>query len=553
MIKVTRRARHVLILIFLSYALFMLGNSLLSLTNPDEVFYSQTAKEMISHHSWLTPYLFDKPQFEKPIFLYWLMRVGFIIFGIGSFGARFFPALFAVFGVIAVYFLTGLGFKDDKKAFMSALILMSAGFYVGMARTVFTDMIFTVFILLSLLSFFWGYVCREKRTPGLMLFFIFSGLAILTKGPIGFFIPALTIILFLLIKKDLKFLLCRCTFWGFIVFLGISLPWYIVMIQKYGREFTNEFFYNDHFRRIAEAEHRKYDTWYYYPFSMIAYMFPWSLFTLTAIVYFVRNLKRGFKDIHAFLACWIFAVLCVFQPAHSKLSSYILPLFPALGIITGDFLWDTSTLKPGSIKKVFVSLGVFFSAILIPVGLVILGNKHAYAQYKTQISILTAVYAGLVLLSLVFILRKSFLKNIYILVAAIFIFLWSALLLHNYIDPYASSRLTSDYLVKNYKPEGYILCSKPFVRGVRYYTDKQVAVVNIHSSQDNFFSPHPIPYLHTGEELREFLKKQAVTYCILKKSSVDEIKDLAGKEFNFTLLKAIKDQYIFVVSFNRNV
>ncbi len=72
---------------------------------------------------------------------------------------------------------------------MSALILMSSGLYIGLARTVFTDMIFTVFILLSLVSFFLAYCRREKKMLGILLFFIFSGLAVLTKGPIGFLVP----------------------------------------------------------------------------------------------------------------------------------------------------------------------------------------------------------------------------------------------------------------------------------------------------------------------------------------------------------------------------
>ena len=208
MIKITEHVKHVLILIFLSYLFFMLGNSLLSLTNPDEVFYVQTAKEMVNHHSWLTPYLFDAPQFEKPVLTYWFLRIGFMIFGATSFGTRFFPALFATIGVIAVYFLVILGYRDSKKAFMSALILMSSGFYIGLARTVFTDMIFTVFILLALLAFFWGYSCREKKMPGILLFFIFSGLAVLTKGPLGLILPSLTVLLFLICTKKIKFLFC---------------------------------------------------------------------------------------------------------------------------------------------------------------------------------------------------------------------------------------------------------------------------------------------------------------------------------------------------------
>ena len=553
MIKITEHVKHVLILIFLSYLFFMLGNSLLSLTNPDEVFYVQTAKEMVNHHSWLTPYLFDAPQFEKPVLTYWFLRIGFMIFGATSFGTRFFPALFATIGVIAVYFLVILGYRDSKKAFMSALILMSSGFYIGLARTVFTDMIFTVFILLALLAFFWGYSCREKKMPGILLFFIFSGLAVLTKGPIGFLVTALTIVLFLLIKNDLKFLLCKYFLLGFIVFLGISLPWYIFMIQRYGHDFTHEFFYNDHFRRIIEAEHKQFDTWYFYPSSMIMYMFPWSLFVLMAMAYFVRNLKYDFKNIHVFLACWIFVVFCMFQPAHSKLSSYILPLFPALGIITGDFIDGLILLPRENKRRFFISLSAFFSILPVLIALVVLLNSSKYAEYKTQVFILIAIYSALAVFSLIFIVSRSLLKNIYLLAGSIFIFLWAILLMHASAESYVSSKVSCDYLLKNYNVEGYILCSKPFVRGVRYYTDKPVAVVNIHSSEDNFFSPHPIPYFHSGEELVEFLKKQPVTYCILKKSSVDEIKILIGKEFNFTLLKAFGNQYVFVVSFLHNL
>ena len=35
---------------------------------------------------------------------------------------------------------------------------------------------------------------------------------------------------------------------------------------------------------------------------------------------------------------WVVMVLLVFQFAHSKLVSYILPLFPALALMVGDFI-----------------------------------------------------------------------------------------------------------------------------------------------------------------------------------------------------------------------
>ena len=319
----------------------MVGNGILSLTNPDEVFYVQTAKEMVQHHTWMTPYLFGAPQFEKPVLTYWLLRLAFIFLGVTSFAARFFPALFGALGVLAVYCLGLVGFstegarqpdgqepasggKADKKAMMAALIVMSSGLYIGLARTVFTDLFFSVFILFSLLSFFWGYTIKERQGMGNLLFFIFAGLAVMTKGPLGIFIPLLTVILFLAFRRDLKFITSGKFLAGFLIFCLVALPWYMLMIKKYGRDFTHEFFYNDHWRRLMEAEHSANDRWYFYPLSAVGSMFPWSLYVIFAFVYLFKRLKTGVSSFELFLSCWIAAGFCFSSCFHCVLIYYIL-------------------------------------------------------------------------------------------------------------------------------------------------------------------------------------------------------------------------------------
>ncbi|MDD2752157.1 MAG: glycosyltransferase family 39 protein, partial [Candidatus Omnitrophica bacterium] len=126
-----KNLRYCLILLLITYFFFMFGNSIISLSNPDEVFYTLTAKEMVKQHTWMTPYLFGQPQFEKPILLYWLLRFAFIIFGVTAFAARFFPAFFGMLGVLSVYFFGLFGFRNEKKAFICALTLASGGLYIG--------------------------------------------------------------------------------------------------------------------------------------------------------------------------------------------------------------------------------------------------------------------------------------------------------------------------------------------------------------------------------------------------------------------------------------
>lgn len=533
-------------LVFLSLVFLMFGNGVINLTHPDEVFYSQSAKEMMQQETWLVPYLFGHPQFEKPILTFWLLRIGFTWFGISNFAARFFPAAFAILGVIAVYSLGVNGFKDKKKAFLSALILMSSGLYIGLARTVFTDMIFSVFILLSLASFFWGYINAERKTAGIALFFTFAALAVLTKGPLGFFLPALVIILFLAIRKELSFLLCRASLFGLAVFLLLALPWYVFMIGKFDKSFIQEFFYNDHIRRLFEAEHPKADTWYFYPLSMAGSMFPWSIFVLGSFIYLFKMIKRNSTNpVYLFLASWIFVVLAVFQAAHSKLVSYILPLFPALALVTGDFISAAIISRRHKALSVILTISWFFLLVL-PIGLIISVTKYSkYVPYKIPVYGFIIFYSFVLATMLFFLIRRKFMVNIYLLSFQLPLLLFFVFSQQQSFDPYVSNKNACEYLLNSHNVENIILCSKPFVRGVKFYTDKQVAVVNLGRWAANFFSPHPVAYLDTDEKALDFLKKQPVTYCILTKTSFKDMQRLARDGgVKVELLKIIGDEYI---------
>ena len=549
---INKKAKQILVLLVLAYVFFILGNGILSLTNPDEVFYAQTAKEMIQQRSWLTPYLFGVPQFEKPVLLYWFLRIAFILFGVSSFSARFFPAFFAATGVIAAYLLSRIGFKNEEKAFISSLILMSSGLYIGLARTVFTDMIFSVFILFSLLSFYWDYSRKNKAGPGILLFFIFSGLAVLTKGPLGILLPLLIVPAFLFIKKDIKVLSSKYTLLGILLFIALSLPWYIFIIRKYGSSLTREFFYNDHFRRLIEAEHRGNDRWYFYPFSMIGSMFPWSVYTLTALIFIFKDLRKKANPFYLFLISWVSVVFLVFQFAHSKLVSYIFPLFPALAIITGDFIYEAALSKNRNRLFFIVSLLISVILWLLPIGLIITSIKYSiYIPSKIPVYIVVSLLVFLSTLFSFFIARGKFLQIVPVLIFLVPAILFAVFFMHKDIEPYVSSKTACEFLSKNYPGDYAIICSKFFARGVRFYTDKGIAIINI--SGKNSFSPHPVPFLDTDAKVKDFLNRQPIAYCLLRKSQVRDMERISGREFKLTLLKIIGDEYLLKVEANTKV
>jgi len=135
-----RHASLLGILLVLAYFILMFGNNIVSLTHPDEVFYIQSAKEMLAHKSWLTPMIFDGVHFEKPFLSFALFSLAIKWFGLTAFAGRFWPSVFGIAGVGVVYWIAWILFKRKRLAFLAGMILSSSFIYLALSRAVLTDM-----------------------------------------------------------------------------------------------------------------------------------------------------------------------------------------------------------------------------------------------------------------------------------------------------------------------------------------------------------------------------------------------------------------------------
>ena len=88
-------------LFFWLTAIFLLFvfNGSLPITDSVEGNYSLSAKEMLLTGDWISPQIYGKYWFDKPVFSYWMIALGFKLFGFSEFGARFFPSLFGLLGL----------------------------------------------------------------------------------------------------------------------------------------------------------------------------------------------------------------------------------------------------------------------------------------------------------------------------------------------------------------------------------------------------------------------------------------------------------------------
>ncbi|MCL4377232.1 MAG: glycosyltransferase family 39 protein [Actinobacteria bacterium] len=407
--------KSLIIIILASLFIYILGAWVVPLTDPDEVFYAVAAKDMLLHHSFWTPLQFGHPQFGKPPFFYWLLSLSFYFFGINRFSARLVPALSGVIGVVATYFFTKRVFNDEKTAVNSSLILMTSFLYLIQSKMVLTDITFSVAISLSLYAFYLWFKFSEKKY--LYFFGFFSAIATLTKTPLGTIIPLVIIISFLAFSgnpdKIKQFF--RHKWW--LLFLVLALPWYLYVTIKYGRAFYITYFVRDHYGRLLYSEHGSSDTWYFYPGIMILGMLPWTF-------YFLNLGRRWFRDNRSeilFFFLWAGGFLYAFYPVHSKLASYILPVWPPLAISLALALQPkySQNWKRIIIGTLYILFGLSMFSLI---GIIKKVYPHLYLEvhYKLFVGVgllaLTEIAAGFLYL------RKKVNLSIFVQV-----FIWLAL------------------------------------------------------------------------------------------------------------------------------
>src|SRR5450755_2209387 len=77
----------------------------LGLTGPDEARYAWIARSMASTGDWVTPKLYGRPWFEKPVLYYWGAALSFKLFGVSEVTARLPSALSALLATLALAWL----------------------------------------------------------------------------------------------------------------------------------------------------------------------------------------------------------------------------------------------------------------------------------------------------------------------------------------------------------------------------------------------------------------------------------------------------------------
>lgn len=314
---------------------------------PDEGRYSEVAREMLASGDFITPRVNGVAFLDKPVLYYWLQAAAMRAFSISEWSIRLFPALYGILGCIAVY-LAARRLYGRRTGILSALILATSPLYFGASHYANLDLEVAVLISISLLSFITATEASQRtRFWFFMNAYLFASLACLTKGLIGIAFPVMIIGLWILLLSRWKLLIQMYLPAGIILFAVITVPWFI-LVQRANPEFLHYFFVTQQVSRFVSAGefNNKAPLWFYLPVILVGFL-PWCAFMLQAIAARIRSLRSA-PDL--FLLLWVFIIVAFFSIPSSKTASYILPIFPALAILTGKYFADAWEQRPDSVR-----------------------------------------------------------------------------------------------------------------------------------------------------------------------------------------------------------
>ncbi len=308
----------------------------------DEINFAECSREMILRGEYLRPQINFQPFWEKPPLFMWLQSLSMHIFGVNEYASRFPNAICGIATLLIIYHL-GKSLYDKAFGWLWTLSYIGSILPHLYFKSGIIDPWFNLFIFLSII--FWmknegsplipkgGTTSSvvegiEHNKEGfqflkykyLALAGIFVGLAILTKGPAGFLIIALTIFCKLLIYKELRWIkIKQFVYFSIIAFL-VTMFWFGIETVKNGFWFIQTFIeYNIRLAKTEDAGHGGFPG---YHFVVIFFgCFPASIFALRAL-YKSYNFFDEKVDFTRWMKVLFWVVIILFSIVQSKIVHY---------------------------------------------------------------------------------------------------------------------------------------------------------------------------------------------------------------------------------------
>jgi len=340
------------LLVLLCVLTFFTGLGRPAITDSDEGFYAEAAREMVETGDWLTPRYNDRYRFEKPVLYYWLAAVGHQVAGASALTARL-PSALAGLVLVLTTFACARRWYDGPTGLLAGAIAATSFGYVAVARQALPDLTLACFVTLGTWAALVALVTPplSGTDPPRWRWLLLAGGALagafLTKGPVGVILPAIVVG---------PLVLWRC--WSassspahatpvsarqllgdvgllIVVFLLLAVPWFAAMTATHGLAYLDRFFIGENLLRFATDRYNAPRSFWFYLPILVGGLLPWSPLMLVwtgPLIRVVRGVRRV-QPVEIWLGVWAITPLLFYSVSVGKQARYILPMLPPLAVL----------------------------------------------------------------------------------------------------------------------------------------------------------------------------------------------------------------------------
>jgi 4-amino-4-deoxy-L-arabinose transferase-like glycosyltransferase len=359
------KARPYLILALLSLALYLPGLTTLPPTDRDEARFAQASRQMLESQDFVRIRFQDEPRHKKPAGIYWLQAGAAALVGPAPENPIWpyrVPSVLGAVAAVLITFACGKRFFDDSTAALGAVLTASSLLLVTEAHLAKTDAVLLATTVAAQGALGRIYLNRGAKSLGAAVaFWVAQGVGILVKGPILPLISLLTVGALVAADRKASFFRGLRPRLGIPLLLLIVSPWAVAVTIATGGAFFRDAVGSDLLPKlISGQESHGLPPGFFLALLMVTF-WPGSLFVLPALA---RAWRLRSQPGERFCLAWVIPAWVVFELVPTKLPHYVLPLYPALALLTARAVLDEATGGAAGTRSRLAKAGFGFWAVV---------------------------------------------------------------------------------------------------------------------------------------------------------------------------------------------
>jgi 4-amino-4-deoxy-L-arabinose transferase-like glycosyltransferase len=335
--SLTRRLGPWLGLIALCLALYLPGLAGLPPVDRDEARFAQATKQMIETGDYVRIRYQDEARNKKPVGIYWAQAASARLFGgaAAPIWAYRLPSVAALTAAVLLLYALGRRLFEPRTAFLAASLLAACLLAVVEAHLAKTDAGLLAATVAAQGALGLIYLRARADLPaGWLLplgFWIALALGILIKGPVLPLVSALAIAALAIADRSIAWVKATRPLPGALLAAAIVAPWAIAITRATDGAFLADAVGNDLIPKLIGGQESHGAPPGYHLLLLMLGFFPASLMVAPALREAWRQRRLPAER---FCLAWLVPAWLVFELVPTKLPHYVLPLYPALALIT---------------------------------------------------------------------------------------------------------------------------------------------------------------------------------------------------------------------------